>query len=266
MIKQNKWYLYRHLILVVLVIIVLFPAKLLANNNILFHNEGEIRQLSLATGEKYFPFIDVNLPNNGWSSSVIKAVFKELKVKTNIGVFPWSRVLLYTKIHKYDGAFPYISSKERRNDFYFSEPINYVPIKIVARDSVKVTTITDLTKYTFCLPYGYELPTALLDVIGLQKTTTASTIHECLNKVIQGWGDIVLFNKYSQTLVQLPYSKVKILDIKVPMEKLYFIVSKKHPQGKAIISLFNQGLQAIKNNGTLESINKEFESLLLDNG
>ncbi|GAA5139551.1 substrate-binding periplasmic protein [Thalassotalea piscium] len=221
-----------------------------------------ISSVSLATGSRYSPFIDKKLPNGGWSASVIKAVFKQLNIVISIDELPWSRALNSTKANIHYGAFPFVETKDRNNDFYYSEPINYVPIEIIANEKVTATTVEELQKYSFCLPYGYSSASDFFTILSPQNITHAPTTRDCLNKANNGWADIVLVNQYNQVLHENRYTHLKVLPISVQHEPLFFIVAKSHPQGKNLITLFNQGLKTIKENNVLNEINKQYEALL----
>jgi len=252
----------RRFLVAVILITMLVPMKLLAEQSSVPEEKATISQVLLATGTRYSPYVDPRLPGGGWSVSVISAVFKQVNMTTRLEEFPWSRVLANTKIKVHDGAFPFVATEKRRNDFYYSDPINYVPIKIIANKNVNASTVAALKNYTFCLPYGYSSATEFLTVLTPKNTTHAPSTRDCLNKVTNGWADIALLNQYSEILHEKRYAQLKLLPISVQKEPLHFIVAKSHPQGKALITLFNQGLSAIKQNQLLDEINKQYELLL----
>ncbi len=239
-----------------------FPLKLLAQQVPLLEKQTLISKVVLATGRQYSPYVDVDLPGNGWSTSVITAVFKQQNVALTIEDFPWTRTLEKAKIPTHDGAFPFIMTEKRSHDFYYSEAINYVPVKFVVRNNVDVVTVEALKIYTFCLPYGYGSTAGLAGVVTASNTTHAPTTRDCLDKVIKGWADVVLVNQYSTILQEAKYKPLKLLPMEVSKEPLYFIVGKSHPNAKALIALFNRGLHAIKQNQVLDDINRRFELLL----
>lgn len=257
-----KLFYIRFLVMVLLLLIVIYPLKSNAIDEVLSQPSMVNTSLKLATGTQYSPYIDTRLPNGGWSTAVVSAVFKQLQIDFSVETWPWSRVLVNTQLELADGAFPYVETISRQQDFYYSQPINYVPVKVITHEKVLASNIEGLKNYTLCLPYGYTSTPELLKVISINKTTQAPSTRDCLNKVAKGWADIVLVNQYNEILKEQKYNKLKGLDIEMRQEPLYFIVAKKHPRAQALIELFNQGLSVIKQNNVLDEINKEYELLL----
>lgn len=256
MVKLNIVYVQ----ICIIFILLCFPK--VASSEYIPLKSSSIASIKLSTGTKYSPFIDTALPDGGWSLAIVNAVFKELNISISLDTYTWPRVLHYTNIRESDAAFPYIATMQREKDFYFSEPINIVPVKIVARKNLNIKTIKDLRSYILCLPYGYELPASLINIVKPRNINHATTTSGCLKKVNNGWSDLVLLNQYAQNIKLSMDSDLEWLSIDIPTEKLHLIASKKHPHGAKIIKLFNQGLRIIKSNRTLEKINKQYSSLL----
>ncbi|SEL82257.1 amino acid ABC transporter substrate-binding protein, PAAT family [Colwellia chukchiensis] len=258
--QSKQWQLWRQILIVLLLILMIYSGAAQALSTA--DSKARLSQVVLATGTHYSPFIDSRLPNGGWSSAIVKAVFQQLNITLTIKPLPWSRVLASTEMNHVDGAFPYISTEQRHNDFYYSEPINYVPIKIIAQQNVKATTVSDLKVYTFCLPYGFSSAQDFLAIVTDKNTTHAPTTRDCLDKVLSGWADVVLVNQYNSILQNKQYQSLKVLPMSVAQEPLHFIVAKSHPDAHNLIRLFNQGLQSIKQNQVLDSINQAYLRLL----
>ena len=259
--NSNVFHL-RFIFMLLLIFMMFYPIKSIANETALSQVPLVNTPLSLATGTRYSPYIDERLPNGGWSTAVISAVFQQLKIDYIVETLPWPRVLLNTQVKLADGAFPFVETTTRQQDFYYSQPINFVPVEIISHEKVLASNIQGLKDYTLCLPYGYTSTPELLKVISINNTTPAPSTRDCLDKVSNGWADIVLVNRYNEMLNEQKYKKLKRLDIAMRQEPLYFIVAKKHPKAEALIELFNQGLSVIKQNNVLDEINKQYELLL----
>ncbi|MDO6446882.1 transporter substrate-binding domain-containing protein [Colwellia sp. 1_MG-2023] len=225
-------------------------------------NDADLSKISIATGSQFYPYVDAKLPKNGWSSAIVQAVFEHLKIKHDIHVFPWIRVSELTKQNIHDGAYPYAKTLERKEEFYFSQPINFVPVKILLRKSIADQKIENLKHFTFCIPLGYVPPTELLKVISVENTTSAQSTNDCLKKIKVGWADIVVYNQFNELSDSFIGEDLKWSTLELASEPLFFIVSKTHPNGSKIIQLFNQGLTEITNNKTLEKINEQYESII----
>lgn len=219
---------------------------------------------SLATGQIYYPYVDVSLPKYGWSSAIVLAVFQQLNIDTKVSHLPWLRAEHFTKQAAYDGSFPYIVTEQRLIDFYYSDAINFVEVEILVRKELDIATFSSLINYRFCLPYGYEITNGFKGVISSHNLTRAPKSSDCLNKVIAGWSDIVLVNKYSKASMLEDKMPLKILKLPTPKESLHFIVAKDHPQGKKIIRSFNSALETLKKTKQLDEINERYVQLLND--
>ena len=257
-----KFFASVYLPVIIFAIVVFFALKLRAQQPALLEKQTIISKVVLATGTQYSPYVDADLPDKGWSTSIITAVFKQQNIALSIEEFPWSRALENAKLIAHDGAFPFVMTEKRSKNFYYSDAINYVPVKIVVKENIDAVTLKGLKIYTFCLPYGYSSTTEMIGVVTASNTTRAPTTRDCFDKVINGWADVVLVNQYSKILQEEKYKQLKLLPIEVSKEPLYFIVGKSHPNAKALIALFNQGLNAIKHNQVLDDINRKFELLL----
>lgn len=217
---------------------------------------------SLVTGQIYYPYVDASLPNYGWSSAIVLAVFQHLNIDTQLGHFPWLRAEHYAKQAAYDGSFPYIFTEQRKIDFYYSDAINFVEVEILVRKDLDIPTFSSLINYRFCLPYGYEITNGFKQVISSHNLTRAPKSSDCLNKVIAGWSDVVLVNKYSKASMLEDNMPLKVLELAAPKESLHFIVAKSHPQAEKIIHSFNRALKVLKRTKQLDQINKRYMQLL----
>jgi polar amino acid transport system substrate-binding protein len=225
-------------------------------------NITHLSTISIATGSQFYPYVDEKLPKNGWSSAIVQAAFEQVNINHNIEIYPWIRVSELTKQQIHDVAYPYAKTAERQKDFYFSDPINFVPVKILLRKSITDKTIEDLKKYTFCIPLGYVPPTALLTVISVENTTSAQTTLDCLKKIKVGWADIVVYNRFNQISDTLIGKDLRWSTLKIASEPLFLMVSKTHPNGAKILHAFNQGLKEITENKQLKKINEQYAELI----
>ena len=214
----------------------------------------------LATGDNYFPFSDTNMPDGGWSSSIVKAVFKSLDLPVELDVLPWPRAYKWSKELKYDGSFPYVYSEKRAKDFYYSAPVNQIQAKLFVMDTSPIQSLADIGGKRFCLPKGFSFnpgPEHPLYHYKLIRTQAEGALG-CLQQVHKGWSDVGFINRfYTNHIIKRHFKfphKIRILAPVVSSVPLYLIVSKQHPQGQQLIERFNQGLKNITLSGEQQKI------------
>lgn len=226
--------------------------------------------VSVVTGDSYFPYVSYELPENGWSNAVVKAVFAEMGQDLTIDVVPWSRGFKWTLENKYLGTYPYVYSEERFADFLYSEPINFISVKLFVSADSSIENLTDLKGKRLCLPIGYTIS----DTIGGLKNTYSLQVNRaadnkgCFGHVEKGWSDVGLINEHISTdrIIQIYGAKgpFRILPETYDTIPLYFIISRSYPDATQSLTQFNQALEAITVNGKLEAIRQRYLSLLAD--
>lgn len=226
--------------------------------------------IPVVTGDNYYPFVSGDLPQKGWSVAVVKAVYSQLGKPIKIDTLPWGRGFKWTLEGKYIGTFPYVYSEERNKQFFYSEPINYLAVKIFVSERSSVQNFEQLRGKRLCLPIGYTVS----NTIGsLQQSleliiNRAADTKGCFGQVTKGWSDAGLINShYSPKRIQVMYGiedKYRILKQDYDLIPLYFIVSRTHPDANKTISDFNAALSEIQKNGQLEKIEAEYLGILSD--
>ncbi|GAA0855176.1 substrate-binding periplasmic protein [Aliiglaciecola litoralis] len=219
---------------------------------------------SLVTGDNYFPFASSSALKGGWSQAIVVAVFNQMKHPIEIESLPWQRGYQWALEGQYIGTFPYVHSKARANEFYFSEPINTVPVRIYVAAKSDITDLPSLNKKSLCLPYGYVMDSWSERFFADYEFTIsrAKNAIGCANKVLKRWSDFGFINGYftePQLKARFGSSdEVRILQEEVGQIPLHFIVSKKIPSAEVIIKQFNQALNELDQNGQKSQIDQAY--------
>ncbi|ALM90145.1 MULTISPECIES: substrate-binding periplasmic protein [Alteromonas] len=221
----------------------------------------------LTTGSSYFPYVDKNVQDGGWSVSLVKAVFKHMNTPVYIDILPWQRGFKWALEGKYQGTFPYVHTDERAKSFIYSKRINTIPVRIYTSKEMKVNTLADVTGARLCLPYGYSLSIEQSEFINAYKLSVQRAVDArgCIVQVSKGWGDIGFTNGYLQRdhnskLLEV-FDSVSIIDIPVATIPLYYIVSKELENAQAHIDEFNAALAFIEQSGERGQIDARFEAI-----
>ena len=221
----------------------------------------------LTTGASYFPYVDKNAQDGGWSVSLVKAVFKHMNTPIYIDILPWQRGYKWALEGKYQGTFPYVYTDERAKSFIYSKQINSIPVRIYTSKEMTVNTLADVTGARLCLPYGHSLSREQSAFIKAYKLSVQRAVDAggCIVQVSKGWGEVGFTNGYLQddhnsALFEV-LENVNIIDIPVATIPLYYIVSKELENAQAHIDKFNAALAFIEQSGERRQIDKQFEAI-----
>lgn len=223
-----------------------------------FYTQAE--PLKLATGE-YIPYSGENIPNQGISSMVVRAVFKEIRQDIHLEFMPWKRVMMASDNGTVAGSFPWNLNPDRIKKNFFSMPIHQYRIIAFTKKEHDYNTEKSLTGKTVCIPAGWDFAhfSALLKK-AMMKVTSPATVESCFGMLALGRVNIIFINELVGKAVE-----EKMFGNKSPLigsrkeylhgtTNLHFMVSKKSPNGKKLISDFNRGLEKIKANGVYDAI------------
>ncbi|MGY0594880.1 MAG: substrate-binding periplasmic protein, partial [Paraglaciecola chathamensis] len=100
-------------------------------------------RIRLATGQGYYPFVSASLPQGGWSQALVTQTFHQMGYEVDIHILPWSRGKMWTDEHRFLGTFPYVRSPKREQEYYFSVPINYIPVRFYVSRASNITDIQE---------------------------------------------------------------------------------------------------------------------------
>lgn len=227
--------------------------------------KGKVR---LATGEGYSPFVDKNLPDGGWSTSLIKQTFNKLNLNAEIDILPWNRALKWTQDGRFLAAFPFVYSEQRADHFLFSTPINFVPVHMyVASDSI-FTTPEQLMNKRLCFPFSYSLDSleqGIVDKFQMKINRVKDGIG-CVKHVQKGWSDAGLTNGYIQA-DRLPINEINgnsiiIFPEQLALIPLHLVIGKRYPDALRWLQEFDHAFTLLQQSGEKAAEDKRFLDLI----
>ncbi|KJV09519.1 hypothetical protein VZ95_10945 [Elstera litoralis] len=222
--------------------------------------------IHLSTGDDYPPFSSKTEADGGAAMALVKAVFAELKLPLTVEVEPWMRGRSRTLENQIDGTFPYVPTPERLGQFRYSRPLASIKIRLFTRPGTPLAGLPMalVNGQTLCIARGTapSAPSRLL-LEGQHVTLVdGSDVATCLKLLLARRVDIV------QTHEQIAYRMLR--EMGQPVESitpiggddprsfeetgLHLIVSRKHPQGAALIEAFDRGLTTLRDNGRFAEI------------
>lgn len=233
------------------------------------NENGTVRgKIKITTGEGYFPFIDENFVEGGWSRAIINRVFSLMNLDVEVVILPWDRALLWTQEGKMLGAFPYVFSQERDSSFLYSMPINTVPIRLYGSPHGPFQTLNDIQGRRLCLPHGYSISHAVKDIIEQYSLSLnrAKNGKGCVGQVMRGWSDVGLTNGYVAAdkldKGDEQNEPIHIFSEELSSEPLYFLISKTYPDAQQWMNEFNYALEQLEKSGQKQKIDQYYLQVL----
>lgn len=218
--------------------------------------------VSLMAGDDFKPFVDQALPAGGLATEIVTAAFARAGRSATVAWVPWTEAYARTLESRADATFPYQATPERAAEMLYSEPLFVTSQRLFwnHRTGRPATDLADLTGATLCLPMGYTPPPELIDLIhdGLVRRAQPADMTACFRLLKEGEVDYVVTNPHQandgMAAVGMPLRHAGISAFAVNRNSLHLIVSRSHPNGAALIKAFNDGLAALKADGTYDRI------------
>lgn len=227
----------------------------------------------LVTGNDYKPFTDESLPEGGFMTAVVTAALDRASIRHEVVFQPWKRGYAQTASAEFDATFPYFHTEERAAEMLYSDPIYTAASKaFYLKDKQEISAPDDLKGLTMCSPVGYAVPPMMLKMLeagSIEKNQpkdmqtcfrllSAARVDFAVTNIIQGW-DLV------DKLDALPRDKVAVSPYDVVVNDLHFIVSRSLPDAQGLVDAFNEGLGAIRADGTFAAIEQRYMGQYLTN-
>lgn len=213
------------------------------------------------TSGSWEPYTSSSMENNGNGLEAISAAFKAVGIDVEYGFFPWKRTMLNAhKVDSWDASATWYWSKEREQEFYFSDPIFdtknvvfYLKDKSIDFDGTPKSLEKFKTGITLGYSYGEKFDAAFKS--GAVKSEAVSTDLMNFKKLLKGRIDVFLcsFQVGYQTIGSSldKTDQLKITNHPKAFKKspLHLIISKKMDKSRAdhILGKFNEGLKIFKN-------------------
>ncbi len=215
----------------------------------------------IASGE-WPPYISKHLAHQGIASRIVSEAFALGHIKVHYGYFPWSRSYEFAKTGEWDGTLLWFDTPERRKLFYISEPvidIQYVFFYLSDRQ-FDWDTMDDLAglKVGGTLKYNYGEAFKQAEESGKITVERVASDAQNLQKLIQGRIDVFaneIASGYAMIHQHLAPAQVKrITHHPKPVRAAphHVLLSRKVKRNKALIKIFNAGLNQLKVSGKLD--------------
>ena len=218
--------------------------------------------LRLTNGE-WPPYLSKELKHYGVASHIVESAFKNVGISVKYGFFPWKRSFILAQRGKWDGSVIWSITKERKKNFYFSQPVAHdvnvffymksKPFEWKKYSDLKGLIIGGTLSYY----YGKEFTKNEKDGnIYVERSVKDETgFKKLLNRRIDLFvcnldvGYHLINNMYPIETASLITNHAKPI-VEAPLS---LILSKKIDKNKRLIKLFNKGLQQLKDSGNYDA-------------
>lgn len=217
---------------------------------------------------EYEPYVITSSPElGGIFPDIIRAIADHQDSQPTINVYPWKRGEQMLTAGQAFAAFPYIQTPERNQKHKFSDPVicfypKFYYLKSRFPNGFSWNTLDDLKEYHIGGVIGYWYEERFR-----KNALSVDYVHndkQSIRMLMRGRTDLTLIEELvGWALIKTTYPK-KIDQFAVaqkPERKSAFhlMISRKYPQAKKLTQQFNQGLKAIKRNGTYQRILKKYQ-------
>ena len=194
---------------------------------------------------------------------IVREAFAQRNIDTKFVSRPWLSIMQGMQAGSTLGTVSCSRRPERVSFMLFSDELSTTNRAVISRtelDTHAIESVYDLMDYRVVAVKGWDMEQQLLELnIPHQQI---SSISDGLNAVINDTSDLFYVSDYPamyQARLQGIHKQLKVTNIvSEPLVPLHVCFSKKNPEARSLMQEFNQGLQAIKRNGTYQAIRNEY--------
>ncbi len=251
----------------------LIIAFLLSATFVSFSVWSNDRTVRLTVGN-WRPFIEQkDQTAQGIAISVVEAAFKEAEYSVEWGFFPWGRAYALGRIGTWDGSAVWYHSKNRANDFLYSDPVFTFQETLVCHQDVQADwqTFEDILTHRVGTVMFSEHPYIGDFLKNASKPPIRFPTYQTLyNSLISKRIDCILINPVAHTYFLdeiFPDQDIKlnVATKEFPAASLSLIISKKTANAERLIQSFNNGLKTIRMSGLYTEIVTQFPYFVAEN-
>jgi polar amino acid transport system substrate-binding protein len=214
------------------------------------------------TNGEWPPYLSESLKHYGVASHVVESAFQNVGITVEYGFFPWKRAYTLAQLGKWDGSVVWTPTEERKQEFYFSEPVAsdvtvFFHLKSKPFEWKDYSDLKSL-KIGATLSYDYGESFAKNEKDGTIKVDRAVKDETGFKKLLVKRIDIFACNLdvgYSLIHKMYPIETASLFTNNprpVKEAPLVLLLSKKLDKNKKMVEKFNQGLKQLKECGKFD--------------
>ena len=222
-------------------------------------SKAQTRSVVIAATE-WGPYTSPVLQNGGFLTEIVTTAFRRVGYATKVIFIPWIRGIEMTKNGKYDTLLGTSYTKDRSAYFLYPNYSWKTEIFFFKRagNVRQYTTLKALCNSRIATLRGSFYFKRLRKLSCLQ-VNEVNGISQSINMLMSNRIDLFIESKDAVDYIldtESPELKNEIEPMYPSFEfdKIYLVVSKKHPQAVQIASDFDRGIKLIQSNGTYQKI------------
>ena len=223
--------------------------KLIFTSLLLTGIGAQAQEITLANGE-WAPYMSKNLKQAGYMSHIVTEAFAEEGITVKYVFLPWKRGYEDAKDGKFAGSLIWGYNDDRAKDFLYTDPVAELGTSLFHQKGKNIdwSKPEDLAKYKIGGVVGYAYGIEELEKQGVVKVDRIGKDVGNYKKLAAGRLDIVLEDTEvgHSTLAKLGMTdKITAHPKTLKNRKYSVIISKKTPNGQALVDAFNNGLKKL---------------------
>ncbi|EQB2604233.1 substrate-binding periplasmic protein [Aeromonas salmonicida] len=223
----------------------------------------------VAAEDDWAPYCALNKESGqpqGLAPALVKAVFAIEGIALEFRTIPFARCMHEAKSDKVLACFNATITEENRYQYHWHETPMFeedLAIFALAGGGHHDLKLTALEGKTVGITLGYTYPTDFMDHPRITRFQAKSDA-QIIEMLVRGRVDYILMNEMPGYLkIQQKALTGRVVKVgKISTDGFWLAFSRAHPQGEAMAKRFEEGLQKIKNNGTYETLVRDFEHSL----
>ena len=210
------------------------------------------------------PYVDAALPDDGLAMKIVKTALKRAGYTPEVRVERWEKALAGSKLGVYDLVGAVWKTKARQKKLLYSNSYltNNIILVANANSKIEFNSLKDLQGVLVGVLKDYEYDDKFMKDPKILKFQ-ANRLTQNLIAVQQGKLDLAVADR-RLALYELKHfmgnnrSDFRFLAKPLSSRKLYIAAPIENAESKTLIAKFNQGLAAIKKDGTYQKILDEY--------
>jgi polar amino acid transport system substrate-binding protein len=226
---------------------------------LLFTSQVHAAPLRLAA-DKWSPFSDQSLPNNGLAIDLVSSALKRAGFLSEYEQAPWARVLEGIQRDRYDIIATAWFTPERTIYGQYSEPYLVNQVRFIGKkgSNIQFQQLSDLQPYEIAVVRGYSYAPTFDSDASLHKYPVNSFANAARMLALSRVQLIIEDQQVAQHAFNGELrdisDKLEFLPTPLSESPLHILVRRSHPQHQQIIDGFNAAIRAMRADGTYQTI------------
>jgi len=218
-------------------------------------------EIHLVTAD-WEPYAGEHLPDYGFTSEIITEAFRRRGYTVVFHFVPWKRAELYVQEGRYDALYSAYYSEERAQVYAVSSPYieSYLMLCSLKGAGITYSSLRDLISYRIGTVRGYVNTPEFDRADFLSKEEVVSDLLN-IRKLLARRLDLIVIDKYLMkyqmavsTEISSSLSDTEFLEPPLDVKPVFVMFSRKVEGYEQKRNDFNEGLKAIREDGTYQKI------------